>query len=147
LSEFIFLFSSRNSDLRQNIYFLSIYENALKIQGLMGDAILTVLDWYERNMEFIDVSLFPITRRNGFAMDLEHTVNTLFKIWATATQAILQHPFHALCSENQCIYLSQFPLRQALPARGEWHVPAQFMEERLHLSHTKANRLGGLNKC
>jgi hypothetical protein len=80
-------------------------------------------------------------------MDLEYTVNALVKIWTTAMQAMLQHPFHALRSENQCVHLSQFPLRQALPARGEWHVPAQFMEECLHFSYTKANRLGGLNKC
>ena len=62
-------------------------------------------------------------------------------------QAIREHAFHALRSEKQGVYLCQFLLRQALPALGEWHVPAQFLEERLHFSYTKADRLGGLNKC
>src|SRR6266446_2065959 len=83
----------------------------------------------------------------AFAMDLEHAVNTLFKIRAATIKAILQHTFHALGSVNQRVHLGQLPLRQALPAPGEGRVPVQFMEQHLHFSYAKADRLGGLNKC
>src|SRR5260370_12161771 len=83
----------------------------------------------------------------AFVMDIEHAVNTLFKVRTATMQALLQHPSHALRPVNQRVHLGQLPLRQALPARRERCVPVQFMEQHLHFSHAKADCLGGLDKC
>ncbi len=52
----------------------------------------------------------------AFTVDLEYTVNTLFKVRAVTMQALLQHPFHALRPVYQRVHLGQLSLRQALPA-------------------------------
>src|SRR6266550_615002 len=41
----------------------------------------------------------------AFTMDLEYTVNTLFKVRAVTMQALLQHPFHALRPVYQRVHL------------------------------------------
>src|SRR5258707_5805467 len=83
----------------------------------------------------------------AFVMDLEHAVDTLFKVQTATMQALLQHLSHALRPVNQRVHLGQLPLRQALPARRERCVAVQFMEQHPHFSHAKADCLGGLDKC
>src|SRR5260370_35297765 len=80
-------------------------------------------------------------------MDIEHAVNTLFKVRTATMQALLQHPSHALRPVNQRIHLGQLPLRQALPARRERCVPVQFMEQHPNFSHAKAHALADLGNC
>jgi len=82
-----------------------------------------------------------------FAVDFEHTVDALLKIWTATMQTLLQHSSHVPRPLHQRIHFGQFALCQALPARRERHLSVQFMEQRLHFSHAKADRLCSLNKC